>query len=563
MAETNLTASQGLDERRLKRLVEVGQGLVSELDLEAVLQQLLEVARELTGARYAALGILDERREELERFITLGIDEEKRAAIGDLPRGRGVLGELIRDPKPLRLDDVGQHPRSYGFPPAHPPMKSFLGVPILVRGEAYGNLYLTDKEGGPFELGDEQSAVVLADWAAIAIDNARLYTTVWERREELERAVRGLEATTEIARALGGETELERVLELIVKRGRALVDARSVMILLEAEGDVRVAALAGEVEPHVLGKRVQAQRPMSSAALLSGRLADISDRLPIPLRDLGVEATTTLIAPLTFRGNTVGMLLAFDRLAGDLHFTREDESLMRSFAASAATAVHTARAVAEDRLRQSIEASEQERQRWARELHDDTLQGLGGLRVLLSSARRGGSETLESAVDQAIEELGSQIENLRALIVELRPATLDEIGLQPAIDSLAKRTEAVHGLRVTTDIDLTHEIGEASSRLSPEIETTVYRVVQEALTNAVKHGAARSAEVSISDRAGKVEVCVSDDGVGFDPKAAADGFGLAGMSERLELVGGELEVSSSPGKGTAIRAVLPVARAGD
>ena len=166
--------------------------------------------------------------------------------IGDLPRGRGVLGELIRDAAPLRLDDVGEHARSYGFPPGHPPMKSFLGVPIRIRGEVFGNLYLTEKEGGDFDEADEQAVVILADWAAIAIDNARLYKSVWDRRAELERAVRGLRATSEIARALGGETELERVLELIVKRGRALVEARSVMILLEDQGDLVVAATAGE-----------------------------------------------------------------------------------------------------------------------------------------------------------------------------------------------------------------------------------------------------------------------------------------------------------------------------
>ena len=390
MTEAGVSPDPGLDEHRLKRLVDVGRGLVSELDLEAVLQRLVEVARELTGARYAALGILDERREELERFITLGIDEETRAAIGNLPRGRGVLGELISSPKPLRLDDVGQHPRSFGFPPGHPPMKSFLGVPILIRGEAFGNLYLTEKEGGPFDLGDEESAVVLADWAAIAIDNARLYTTVWDRREELERAVRRLEATTEIAQALGGETELDRVLELIVKRGRALVDARSVMILLEDDGGVRVAAAAGEVDPQVLGRRLPTQLPISVAELTSGSVAEVADRLPTPPLELGVEAgAAALMVPLVFRGDTVGVLVAFDRLAGELRFTREDEGLMRSFAASAATAVHTARAVAEDRLRESIEASEHERRRWARELHDDTLQGLAGLKVLLSSARRG------------------------------------------------------------------------------------------------------------------------------------------------------------------------------
>jgi two-component system, NarL family, sensor histidine kinase DevS len=560
MTEAGISPDPGLDEHRLKRLVAVGRWLVSELDLEAVLQRLVEVARELTGARYAALGILDERREELERFITLGIDEEMRAAIGNLPRGRGVLGELISSPKPLRLDDVGQHPRSFGFPLGHPPMKSFLGVPILIRGEAFGNLYLTEKEGGPFDLADEESAVVLADWAAIAIDNARLYTTVWDRREELEQAVRRLEATTEIAQALGGETELDRVLELIVKRGRALVDARSVMILLEDDDGVRVAAAAGEVDPQVLGRRLRAQVPISAAELTSGSVAEVADRLPTPPLELGVEAgAAALMVPLVFRGDTVGVLVAFDRLAGELRFTREDEGLMRSFAASAATAVHTARAVAEDRLRESIEASEHERRRWARELHDDTLQGLAGLKVLLSSARRGDEATLEQAVDRALEELGSQIGGLRSLITELRPAALDEIGLQPAIEGLAERTESVHGLGVKTQIDLADRVGD-SFRLSPIVETTVYRLAQEALTNAARHAGAQRAEVTIREHGGAVEIIVSDDGSGFDPETPARGFGLTGMRERVTLVGGELEVSSSPGAGTTVRATVPVPR---
>ena len=165
-----------LDEQRLRRLIEVSRSLVSELDLEAVLRRLLEAARELTGARYAALGILNPERTELERFLTLGVDERARASIGELPRGRGVLGLLISQPKPLRLREVGDHPRSYGFPPGHPPMSSFLGVPILIRGEAFGNLYLTDKQGeAEFTEADEEAGVVLAEWAAIAIDNARLY----------------------------------------------------------------------------------------------------------------------------------------------------------------------------------------------------------------------------------------------------------------------------------------------------------------------------------------------------------------------------------------------------
>ena len=165
-----------LDGERLERLIEVGRSLVAELNLPNVLDRVLEVAREITGARYAALGILDEEKRELEQFLTVGIDESERSRIGSLPRGHGVLGLLIRDPRPLRLDDVGAHPDSYGFPPDHPPMKTFLGVPVLIRGEAWGNLYLTDKQGGSsFTEEDEEALLVLADWAAIAIENARLY----------------------------------------------------------------------------------------------------------------------------------------------------------------------------------------------------------------------------------------------------------------------------------------------------------------------------------------------------------------------------------------------------
>src|SRR3954451_7032465 len=219
-----------VDEQQLRRLLEVGRALVAERDADAVLDHVLEVARELTGARYAALGVLDEEGRMLERFLTLGIDDETHRIIGDLPHGRGVLGVLIEDPRPLRLDDVGHPPKSYGFPPGHPPMKTFLGVPIRIRGEVFGNLYLTEKAGGrDFTEDDEASIVILADWAAIAIANARLSHAAEQRRLDLERAVRGLEVTTAIARAVGGETDIDRVLELIVKRARALVHARGLM----------------------------------------------------------------------------------------------------------------------------------------------------------------------------------------------------------------------------------------------------------------------------------------------------------------------------------------------
>ncbi|MBB4662966.1 GAF domain-containing sensor histidine kinase [Conexibacter arvalis] len=379
-------ATEGLDEDRLRRLIEVGRALVQQLDLEALLTQIADVAREVTGARYAAIGVLDDVRAELERFLARGIDVETRARIGDLPRGHGILGLLIRDPRPLRLHDLREHPRSYGFPPHHPPMRSFLGVPIVVRGRAWGNLYLTDKRDGDFDAADEEAAVILADWAAVAIDNA-------------------------------------------------------------------------------------------------GRFE-------------------------------------------------------------------------QQRLRDTLAAAEQERRRWARELHDETLQGLGGLQMLLSSAlRRSEPEQVERAIRAAVGEIGTEIEKLRTLITELRPAALDELGLQPALESLADRVAAVEGVVVETDVALEGAAGEAG-RLSPALETALYRLVQEALTNVVKHAHAERVEVAVRARDGRVELTVRDDGRGFDPEAPRGGFGLIGMQERVVLAGGSLEVRSAPGAGTTVHAIL-------
>ncbi len=286
-------AQSCLDEPRLRRLIEAGRSLVAERELEAVFERLLNVARELTQARYAAIGILDEARENLADFITAGIEPEAHRLIGDLPRGRGVLGLLISNPEPLRMANVGDHVRSYGFPPGHPEMTSFLGVPILIRGEAWGNLYLTDKQGGEFEEADEESAVVLAAWAAIAVENARLYRQTDQRRAELERSVHALEATFEIARAVGGETQLERVLELIVKRSRALVEASGVAILLVDGDDFVVAATAGEIPRRIIGTRVARGGSVAGRVVSAGRperVNDVTSSLRFALGDLGVQA---------------------------------------------------------------------------------------------------------------------------------------------------------------------------------------------------------------------------------------------------------------------------------
>jgi signal transduction histidine kinase len=266
-----------------------------------------------------------------------------------------------------------------------------------------------------------------------------------------------------------------------------------------------------------------------------------------------------MIVPLVFRSQTVGVLTAVDRVDAGPEFNDEDEDLMLSFAASAATAVHTARSVGEERLRLAIDGAELERQRWARELHDETLQGLGGLQMLLSSAlRQPDPERRDLAVRSTLDHIGREIDNLRNLITELRPAELDELGLESAIEALAHRREAQSALQVVIDIDLGSGYGGAPKRLDTALESAIYRLVQEALTNAAKHADATRADVRVHAIPGAIELIVSDDGHGFDPTDATSGFGLMGMRERVALVHGTFAIDSVRDAGTTIRAVLPI-----
>jgi signal transduction histidine kinase len=536
---------------------------MTELDLAAVLDRVLQTARETTGARYAALGILNEQRSELEQFLTSGVDAETHRAIGELPRGRGVLGALIEHPQPLRLQDVGQHPRSYGFPAGHPPMNSFLGVPILIRGDAWGNLYLTEKQDGPFDEHDEEAAVILADWAAIAIDNARMYETSERRREEAEKAIRGLEATRDVTVAIGGEIALENVLELIVKRGRALVGAMSLVIMLRDGEDLVVHASAGHATD-MRGTRLPIDGSTSGQVLQrrrAERVTDVEARLRIAPSEFGViDAQTALLVPMVHRGDAVGVLAAFDRGLDGSVFGEEDEQLLQIFAASAATAVALAQSVRADRLRSSLAAADAERRRWARELHDETLQSLAGLRVLLSSALRSDDlQRAQGAMRQAVEHIEHEIANLRAIITELRPAALDELGLSVAIEALLERHREQGGFQLDAELALpAPEAGE--ERLDEDLETAVYRMVQEALTNVARHARAECVRVAVSAIDGELRIEVQDDGVGFDAASVEGGFGVAGMQERAALAGGTLRIESGK-DGTLLRARLPIRHA--
>ena len=371
--------------------------------------------------------------------------------------------------------------------------------------------------------------------------------------------MQGLEATTTIARAIGTETDVDRVLELIVKRGRDLVEARSLVLLL-AEGrraDRRRERRAGPEPSRGLpdpdrgdhGRRRCCRPPHPK------RMSDAQTMLTLEDAGLGVVgAETGMLVPLVYRGTPLGVLAAFDSMAGDAEFDRDQESLLVTFAASAATAVATAKTVERERLRDSLKAAESERRRWARELHDETLQGLGGLQVLLSSAGPAADRsTVDEAVGLAVGQIQEQIEGLRMLITELRPAALDHLGLKPALESLLTRLGTVEGLDVAGELDL------GPQRLDPEIETTIYRFVQEALTNIAKHARAEHVRVRLIPGPDAVEVEIADDGRGFDPAQRVEGFGLIGMHERAGLVGGEMRVESSDA-GTTVRGSFPLVR---
>lgn len=553
---------------RLRHLMEVGRRLLSELDPDVVLEQVLAEARLVTGARYCAIGVLSEDRRELSRFLTSGIDAAGAKAIGELPRGRGVLGVLIEEPTPLRLADVGGHSHSFGFPSGHPEMRSFLGVPILIRDQAWGNLYLTEKaDGREFTKVDEDAAVILAQFAATAIENARLYQRAETGRQEFARAVRGLEAARTISDAIGAEADLETILDLIVKRGRALVGARSVLIFLTApEGD-RVTLVAGTgTTGDRRGAVLDVTGTNTGRALAEGiplRVDNVRDALQGVREHLGIaDVRTALIMPMIHRGHGIGVLAALDRGLEQLPFTDADEELMQTFASSAANAVAISRSVEADRLAATIDAAESERRRWARELHDQTLQSLGGLRIMLAGAARKDSlEGFRSVVSQAVGDLDAEIQNLRGIIADLRPQLLDDLGVADALRALIERHRE-RGLAVSLRFSLEDPDSGATVTLSPELETTVYRLLQEALTNVAKHARAQTAEVRVSvPQPGRLRLEVVDDGVGFDAEAPTSGFGLAGIRERVYLSGGNVRFSAGAHGGTTLVVEVPLAAA--
>jgi signal transduction histidine kinase len=351
-------------------------------------------------------------------------------------------------------------------------------------------------------------------------------------------------------------------LELIVKRGRALVEGRIMVLLLHQGDELVVRAAAGAVGADLIGRRVPVEGSQSGAVLRgrqSRRLTDVQSSLRYGFAD-DLNATAGLLVPLIFHGRALGVLGAFDRLQGGPGFSAEDERLMDAFATSAATSVATAQSVAQLALRRSIEAAEIERSRWARELHDDTLQELAALKIALTSARRRKDpERVDEVLGESVTQLNATINDLRAIVTDLRPAALDVLGVRPALEALAERMQSRSNMAIELSVDLAYEAGRAATRLAPEIELTLYRLVQEAVTNAARHSGGTAIRVEVNEGEDCVVGAISDDGHGFDPNDASAGFGLLGMRERVALVDGTLDVQGGP-EGTLVRFTLPVRR---
>jgi PAS domain S-box-containing protein len=410
------------------------------------------------------------------------------------------------------------------------------------------DLYARRKDGSEFPCEISLSTVATED-GMMALAAIRDITDRKRDRDELRRAVRRLQAATDVAIAVGGETDLKRVLEAIVERGRALVEARALIILLREGEDLVVgatAAVSGGLDPKIADLKIPAQHASHEVLLGKFTGANLGSK----------ESGRALLAPLLFRGDPLGVVVALDRIGEPGTFTDEDQRLLEAFAASAATGVATARSMAEERLQNTIDAAEQERSRWARELHDETLQALAVLRMRLSSALREETpEELHVTGQAAVEQIDDEIVKLRRLITELRPASLDTIGLEAALQALAEQHEHSANLRVDCDFDLPRD---EESRPTPILETAVYRLVQEALNNVAKHSMARRADLTVRATRGAIEIEVRDDGVGFEPTLVREGFGLVGMRERAALLGGTLEVRSTRGSGTRMRAEIPL-----
>ncbi|MEU4822097.1 GAF domain-containing sensor histidine kinase [Actinomadura citrea] len=524
---------------RVHALLEAVVSIGSELDLESVLRRITEAATTLVDARYGALGVIGEEGEHLVQFVTVGVSDEEIEAIGHWPHGHGILGLLIREPRSLRLPDLGHHTASSGFPSNHPPMRTFLGVPIRVRDEVFGNLYLTEKAGGgQFEEEDEVVVIALATAAGVAIENARLY-------QETRRRERWLEASAEISTALLSGTDPHEVTILVAQRAQEIAEADLATVALVDEGSRQfvVEAARGEGADHVEGLRVPLEHSVAGPVYTDGtslrlvdgekatREANLPTRMPIgPL----------LVVPLGLGSSARGVLSVVNPPGGAL-FSEGTQRLLEAFAGQAAVALE----LAERRRDAERLVLLEDRDRIAKDLHDTVIQRLFATAMgLMAAIKITQKREVAVRVQRAVDDLDDTIRQIRSSIFALQGPETDETSLRSRVHALADRAAEHLGFAPSVRLD-----GLLDTSVDEEIGEQLLAVVREALSNVARHAHATETSLNI-DVGDDVTVRVQDNGVGITEGGRRSG--LRNMEARAEDLGGTCTAGRRPEGGTVL-----------
>ncbi|MFF7248547.1 GAF domain-containing protein [Embleya sp. NPDC008237] len=529
---------------RLQGLLEAVIAVGADLDLHTTLRRIVEAAADLVDARYAALGVIGTEH-NLSDFITVGIAEEDRERIGELPHGRGILGLLIDHPEPLRLDDLSRHPASYGFPPNHPAMHSFLGVPIRVRDEVFGNLYLTEKRGRPdFSVEDKQVVRALAAAAGVAIENARLF-------ESAARREKWIMGSADVTTALLTTQDPDEALAVVAEHARSLAEADfAAMYLPQPDGSYLVEVTSGE-DLAGLGGTVVAQGSPIAEAINTGRSIFIADMSTDPnvMLDQSRCFGPGLFVPLIANGRILGAL-ELDKRIGAVPFNRTERSMAQAFGGQAAIALMLASA---QRDRERLAVFE-DRDRIARDLHDLVIQRLFATGMMLQGAARLARVPAATVrINQAVDELDATIREVRSTIFALQNSPREEpVGVRGRVLREVSVSAATLGFEPTVTF-----AGPVDSTVPDEIAEQLLAALREALSNVSRHAHASRVEVNLAVAGGTVDLTVTDDGVGIPPGGRRSG--LANLAGRATELGGRAEFGPGPqGRGAAVTWSVPL-----
>ncbi|TDW77267.1 GAF domain-containing sensor histidine kinase [Kribbella pratensis] len=535
-------------QERLRALLDAVVGIGADLDLNSTLDRIVTAACELAGARYGALGVVGPDGKRLVRFITHGVTDQEIAAIGPYPEGHGILGLLIEHPEPIRLHDLAQHPRSYGFPNNHPPMKSFLGVPIRTREHAFGNLYLTEKTGGAdFTEDDEHTVTALATAAGVVIDNARLYADTEQRR-------RWHEVTAEITQLMLGDFDTDQALRLIAKRSCEVSGAQVAAVLLADGDELVVRAVDGPPQfTRYVGRRIPADLPVIGRATSGTGEQIVIEDLAQFLKDggglsefpEGVTLARTTMAPLPPGNTGTGGLLAVAVEQGANSRVAEGAGLVRMFAGQATLALDRARA---QRDRDMLAVLE-DRDRIARDLHDLVIQRLFATGLQLQGMHRLVRPEHQQRLSRAVEDIDATIHDLRAAIFELQQ-TPDSSSLRSDVQTLV--AEYSEPLSFRPKLICT---GPIDTVVPAAVRPQILATVRESLSNVVRHAQASEVTVEITVDGGHVVARISDDGTGI--RASTRRSGLRNLTERAQALGGTVRVRDNQPHGTVVELTAP------